>query len=53
MQSKVVDGDFGEALPLVIFGGASVVAGVLTLLLPETLNRDLPETIDDAMNFGK
>ncbi|XP_055954748.1 organic cation transporter protein-like [Patella vulgata] len=46
-------GDFGTALPLLVFGGASVAAGLLSLLLPETLNQTLPETIEDAKQFGK
>ncbi|XP_045198044.2 organic cation transporter protein-like [Mercenaria mercenaria] len=47
----VVEGDMGHALPMVVFGGASIVAGILTLLLPETVNRPLPETIEDAEQF--
>lgn len=43
----------GVALPLIIFGGLSVVAGVASLWLPETLNRKLPETIEDAIDFKK
>ncbi|WAR08263.1 ORCT-like protein [Mya arenaria] len=43
-----VDGDFGKALPLIIFGGLSVVAGLLSLFLPETNGQVLPETIEDA-----
>ena len=30
------------------FGGLSIVAALLTLLLPETLDRDLPDTVQDA-----
>ncbi|XP_067674641.1 organic cation transporter protein-like [Haliotis asinina] len=49
----LVEGGFGEALPLMVFGGAAVLAGVLTFFLPETLNQDLPETIEDAKNLGR
>ncbi|XP_048258453.1 organic cation transporter protein-like [Haliotis rufescens] len=49
----LVEGGFGEALPLMVFGGAAVLAGVLTFFLPETLNQDLPETIEDAKNIGR
>ncbi|XP_060551325.1 organic cation transporter protein-like [Ruditapes philippinarum] len=52
-MNKVVSGDFGRALPLVIFGAASIAAGVLALALPETLHKELPESIVDAEHFGK
>jgi hypothetical protein len=45
-------GHVGQAVPLVVFGAASVLAGVLTLLLPETLGEQLPETIEDGIMFG-
>ncbi|XP_046326538.2 organic cation transporter protein-like [Haliotis rufescens] len=50
---KFVGGDFGRALPLLMFGGLAVLAGLLSLLLPETLDRDLPETIEDGIKFGR
>ncbi|XP_067676240.1 organic cation transporter protein-like [Haliotis asinina] len=50
---KFVDGDFSRALPLLMFGSLAVLAGLLALLLPETLNRDLPETIEDGIKFGR
>ncbi|XP_060551322.1 organic cation transporter protein-like [Ruditapes philippinarum] len=40
-----------EDWTMVIFGSASLAAGILTLLLPETVNRALPETIEDAERF--
>ncbi|XP_041351234.1 organic cation transporter protein-like [Gigantopelta aegis] len=49
----LVDGEFSKALPLLVFGGSAIFAGILSLWLPETLDRVLPETIDDAKNFGK
>ena len=52
-QGDYVSGKFGLALPLVIFGGASITAGAMTMMLPETLHRKLPETIRDGIEFGK
>ena len=37
------------AVPLAIFGVSAIIAGLLLLLLPETLNRRLPETIEDGL----
>ncbi|KAK6170807.1 hypothetical protein SNE40_019111 [Patella caerulea] len=48
---KTIGGDFGRAMPLMVFGGLSTAAGLLCLLLPETLNKDLPETIVDGEHF--
>lgn len=36
------------ALPSVVYGGAAVLAGCFACFLPETLNIELPETIDDV-----
>ena len=41
-----------EPLPFIIFGILSIVAGLLTLILPETLNESLPETLQDGEEFG-
>lgn len=39
-------------LPLLIMGVMSVTAGVATFFLPETLGASLPQTLEDAENFG-
>lgn len=51
--SKMVPGNFGRALSLVTFGTFTIAAGFLALFLPETLNRQLPESIEDAEHFGR
>ena len=40
-------------MPGLVFGGLSTAAGLLTLLLPETLHRPLPQTIDDIEQWYK
>ncbi|XP_046583355.1 organic cation transporter protein-like [Haliotis rubra] len=49
----LVEGNLKTALPLVVFGAVTVGAGLLSLILPETLNRKLPENIEDAKTFGR
>jgi len=39
-------------LPLIAYGVFGVTAGLVSLMLPETLNKKLPETIDDGENVG-
>ncbi|XP_071954784.1 organic cation transporter protein-like [Antedon mediterranea] len=46
-------GSLWKPLPYVVFSVMSVSAGVLVLLLPETLNVQLPESIEDGETFGK
>ncbi|XP_046592505.1 organic cation transporter protein isoform X1 [Neodiprion lecontei] len=40
-------------LPMVIFGVCALIGGIMSLLLPETLNKKLPESIQDGEQFGK
>ncbi|XP_062954070.1 solute carrier family 22 member 1 [Cynocephalus volans] len=42
-----------QGLPLVLFGVLGLVAGGMTLLLPETKGKALPETIKDAENLRR
>ncbi|XP_031842357.1 organic cation transporter protein-like isoform X1 [Nomia melanderi] len=40
-------------LPLLLLGIIGIAGGLLTLFLPETLDKDLPQTLQDGENFGK
>uniref|UniRef100_A0A2K6FG44 Solute carrier family 22 member 12 n=1 Tax=Propithecus coquereli TaxID=379532 RepID=A0A2K6FG44_PROCO len=40
----------GPLLPLLVYGTVPVLSGLATLLLPETRNLPLPDTIQDAQN---
>lgn len=48
-----VTADIWRPLPLVILGALSFLSGLLSLYLPETLNKKLPETIQEGERFGK
>ncbi|CAF1360110.1 unnamed protein product [Adineta steineri] len=39
-------------LPVVLFGILSLIAAFLVLMLPETLNKTLPQTIEDTEQMG-
>ncbi|KAH8405588.1 hypothetical protein KR215_003390 [Drosophila sulfurigaster] len=38
-------GTYYEPLPMLLFGGTSMLAGLLSLLLPETFHKKLPDTV--------
>lgn len=41
------------AVPLACFGGLSITSGLLVLLLPETNNCKVPDTVEEAAAFGR
>jgi hypothetical protein len=46
-------GRYGVWIPLLIIGLSTFVIGIISSFLPETLNENLPQTIDDGEKFGK
>ena len=46
-------GKSNPRIPLIVLGISAIIGGIVSLLLPETLNRDLPQTIQDGEDFGK
>ena len=52
-QATLVGGVTGQAIPLTLFGAAMFLAGLSTIFLPETLHRQLPDSIEDAVNMRK
>ena len=39
--------DIHPAIPTVIFAAMAITSGAITVFLPETKNRKMPETLDD------
>ena len=48
-----VQANISPVLPLLVLGSLGVVGGILALFLPETLDKDLPQTLQDGENFGR
>jgi len=41
------------SLPFILFGTMGMIAGVLSLIFPETLGTKLPDTVWEAEKIGK
>ncbi|XP_052811967.1 organic cation transporter protein-like [Mya arenaria] len=52
-EGEQLGGIWGEAFPLVVFGALAFLTGILSLALPETLGKNLPETVEDGERFGR
>ncbi|GLG98471.1 Organic cation transporter protein [Gryllus bimaculatus] len=44
---------FDKTLPSVIFASIAILSGLLSLLMPETLHKPMPQTIQDGEEFGR
>jgi hypothetical protein len=49
----MLQGEEVLVLPLVVMGSLLVAGGACSLLLPETLNQHLPQSLEDGEKFGK
>ena len=49
----LLQGNTWRPFPSLVFGSVALAAAVLALLLPETRNRRLPETMQDGEDFGR
>ncbi|KAL3856232.1 hypothetical protein ACJMK2_011009 [Sinanodonta woodiana] len=47
-QILLIDQFANKAVPLILFGAVTLLGGILTLLLPETRDRKLPDTVEDV-----
>lgn len=47
-----ITGEMHPFIPNVIFGTTALLGGSAAFFLPETLNRPLPETIQDMENWS-
>lgn len=53
MHLSIFQAEIYVPLPMIVFGGLSFIAGLLNVVMPETLNTELPDTVLDAVNLGK
>ncbi|XP_046399311.1 organic cation transporter protein-like isoform X2 [Ischnura elegans] len=44
---------YGPSLPYIVFGLMALIAGFSSLVLPETLNQNLPDTVKEAEQLGR
>ena len=52
-MNDLLQAEIFKSLPFFLFGGISVASGLLILLIPETLNQKLPDTVEEAENLGR
>lgn len=42
-----------DILPYLLFGIMAILSGILVLQLPETVNRKLPDTLEEAKRISR
>ncbi|XP_014790537.2 organic cation transporter protein [Octopus bimaculoides] len=51
--SDLVSGKVGRIMPMILMGALSIIAGLLSLLLPETNNRKMMDNFNDVTKSGE
>ncbi|CAI9729377.1 organic cation transporter protein-like [Octopus vulgaris] len=51
--SDLVSGKLGRIMPMVLMGALTIIAGLLSLLLPETNNRKMMDDFNDLTKSGE
>lgn len=49
----IFQANFNPSFPLLVLGVMGIIGGILTLFLPETMDQELPQTLQDGEEFGK
>lgn len=44
-------GTYNKVLPYILMGSLTIAATVVNFFLPETLNKDLPETVEEMQEY--
>lgn len=44
-------GNYNKVLPYIVMGSLTITSCVVNLFLPETLNKDLPETVEQMQKY--
>ena len=50
-MADLMNSDIAKAIPLTVFGAAAFIGGLLSIALPETVKKALPDTIEEAHHF--
>ncbi|XP_052827131.1 organic cation transporter protein [Octopus bimaculoides] len=53
VAGKEMESKFGIGLPVILFGIFAIIAGLLSLFLPETKGCNLPDTFEEGENIGQ
>ncbi|KAK3925859.1 Organic cation transporter protein [Frankliniella fusca] len=53
VRNTALGDSLDKTLPTVIFATIAVTSGLLSLLLPETLNQPMPQSMEDGETFGQ